>query len=152
DKIVGMNEPRERIMQAIRLSETTPDVPVKPLLLEGPPGTGKSFLATCIAAELQREVVEIKTHDVLSHRLGGTESQVRAYFERAARVKPLPALVVINEFESLCPKLKDSSESWHSTLRQCFLTLFDDTIDPASMLCGVRVVLTTNFVDNVDPA
>lgn len=115
-------------------------------------GTGKSFLATCIAAELDLEVVEIKTHDVLSHRLGGTESHVRAYFECAARFKPHPGLVVINEFESLCPKLKDSSESWHSTLRQCFLTLFDDTIDPASTFWGIRVVLTTNYVDNVDPA
>ncbi|KAE9129175.1 hypothetical protein PF010_g4246 [Phytophthora fragariae] len=152
DEIVGMEKPRERILQAIRLSETTPDVPVKPVLLEGPPGTGKSFLAMCIAAELGLEIVEIKTHDVLNHRLGGTESQVRAYFERAARVTPLPALVVINEFESMCPKLKDSSESWHSTLRQCFLTLFDDTIDPASKFWGVRVVLTTNFVDNVDSA
>lgn len=40
-EIVGMEEPRERILQTIRLSETTPNVPAKPLLLEGPPGTSR---------------------------------------------------------------------------------------------------------------
>ncbi|RLN88793.1 hypothetical protein BBJ28_00023295 [Nothophytophthora sp. Chile5] len=153
--IVGMEQPRRRIAQALRLAEKATDrqtLNLRPLLLEGPPGTGKSFLAMCVAAEMDREVVEIKCQDVLSRHLGGTEAQVRAHFERAARMTPTKGLVLINEFESLCPRLKEGSESWHATLRQCFLTLFDDSRDPTSRFFGVFVVATTNYVANVDSA
>lgn len=62
DEIVGMEKPRERILQAIRLSETTPDVPVKPVLLEGPPGTscvscrGGSLMLTIHSFHMQERV------------------------------------------------------------------------------------------------
>ncbi|KAG7387038.1 hypothetical protein PHYPSEUDO_014818 [Phytophthora pseudosyringae] len=110
-EIVGLAQPRERILHGQEFQR---------------------FLVTCIATELELEIVEINTQDVLSYRLGGTEKQVRAHFERAVRTKPRKALVIINEFENLSPRPTKSSASWHGTLRQCFLTLFDATIDPMS--------------------
>jgi hypothetical protein len=38
EAVVGMEQARARIMQAFRLAETNPELPIKPLLLEGPPG------------------------------------------------------------------------------------------------------------------
>ncbi|KAK1942366.1 Tyrosine-protein kinase JAK2 [Phytophthora citrophthora] len=169
---------RHKLVELIAEAKTKAPFLTKPVLLHGPPGTvsllllevsyltycydilgaGKSFIVASIAAELDRDVVKIKSQDVLSHRLGETEAHILACFRRAARVNPpaKTAIVVVEEFESLCPAMDtdgaQESNSWQSTVRQLLITLLEDTQTPSSEFFGLVIVATTNFSDRVDTA
>ena len=58
--------------------------PVHRLLLEGPPGTGKTMTAAVIAHELDLPLMTIRLDSVLSKYLGETGSKLRLLFEAVA--------------------------------------------------------------------
>ena len=58
--------------------------PVHRLLLEGPPGTGKTMTAAVLAHELDLPLLTIRLDALLSKYLGETASKLRVLFEAAA--------------------------------------------------------------------
>ena len=57
--------------------------PVHRLLLEGPPGTGKTMTAAVLAHELDLPLLTIRLDALLSKYLGETASKLRVLFESA---------------------------------------------------------------------
>jgi len=55
------------------------------LLLFGPPGCGKTFIARAVAGELGALFISVGLHDVLNIWLGESERRLHAIFERAAQ-------------------------------------------------------------------
>ncbi len=58
------------------------------LLLWGPPGCGKTFLARAVAGELGAQFISIGLHQVLDMWLGNSEKQLHEIFELARRNPP----------------------------------------------------------------
>jgi peroxin-1 len=54
------------------------------LLLCGPPGCGKSFLASAVAAECKLNFISVKGPELLNKYIGASEQSVRDVFARAA--------------------------------------------------------------------
>ena len=58
------------------------------LLLYGPPGCGKTFIARAVAGELGARFISIGLHDVLDMYIGQGEKNLHAIFENARRTSP----------------------------------------------------------------
>lgn len=72
--------------------------PVHRLLLEGPPGTGKTMTAAAIANELDLPLMTIRLDSVLSKYLGETGSKLRLLFDAVASQR---AVYLFDEFDAL---------------------------------------------------
>jgi SpoVK/Ycf46/Vps4 family AAA+-type ATPase len=72
--------------------------PVHRLLLEGPPGTGKTMTAAVLAHELSLPLLTVRLDSLLSKYLGETASKLRVLFDAAADQR---AVYLFDEFDAL---------------------------------------------------
>jgi transitional endoplasmic reticulum ATPase len=71
------------------------------ILLYGPPGNGKSFLAHATAGEFGLRLHEVSGAGIAERRAGDTERRVREAFAEAGR--RLPCLLFIDDIDSIAP-------------------------------------------------
>ncbi|MBI2375779.1 MAG: AAA family ATPase [Deltaproteobacteria bacterium] len=122
----------------------------KGVLIEGPPGTGKSRLARAFANELGRPVLAVPGSGFVDMFVGTGASRVRDLFDTAK--KEAPCVILIDDFDAFARKRGDASgfqggEREHAL--QQLLTCLDGS-DAASN--QVLLVATTNRPDLIDPA
>jgi peroxin-1 len=72
------------------------------LLLYGPPGCGKTYLASSIATQFNINFISVKGPELLNKYIGASEQNVRELFEKAEAQKP--CILFFDEFDSLVPK------------------------------------------------
>lgn len=72
--------------------------PVHRLLLEGPPGTGKTMTAAVLAHELSLPLLEVRLDSLMSKFMGETASKIRTVFEAAETQR---AVYLFDEFDAL---------------------------------------------------
>jgi SpoVK/Ycf46/Vps4 family AAA+-type ATPase len=72
--------------------------PIHRLLLEGPPGTGKTMTAAVLAHELDLPLLTIRLDSVFSKFLGETGSKLRLLFDAVAAQR---AVYLFDEFDAL---------------------------------------------------
>jgi len=76
--------------------------PPRGVLLHGPPGTGKTQLARCCAAEAGAALFVVSGPELLGEFAGESEARLRGVFD-AARAHPGPAVVFLDEVDALAP-------------------------------------------------
>lgn len=115
------------------------------MLLYGPPGCGKSFIAEKFAEEAGFNYVFVKSSDLASIYVHGSQEKIGTLFEEAR--KNAPTILNFDEFEALVPdrsKVNNTSESGEVNE---FLSQLNN--------CGkdrVFVIASTNRPDLIDPA
>lgn len=72
--------------------------PVHRVLLEGPPGTGKTMTAAVLAHELSLPLLSVRLDSVLSKFLGETAGKLRQVFDAVAEQR---AVYLFDEFDAL---------------------------------------------------
>lgn len=72
--------------------------PAHRLLLEGPPGTGKTMTASVLATELSLPMFTVRLDSLLSKFMGETASKLRIVFEAVARRR---GVYLFDEFDAL---------------------------------------------------
>lgn len=72
--------------------------PVHRLLLEGPPGTGKTMSASVLAHELSLPLLTVRLESLLSKFLGETAGKLRVVFDAVAQQR---AVYLFDEFDAL---------------------------------------------------
>jgi SpoVK/Ycf46/Vps4 family AAA+-type ATPase len=117
------------------------------LLLYGPPGCGKTFLARAVAGELSARFFAVGLHDVLDMWLGKSEQNVHAVFETARR--HAPCVLFLDEVDAL--GLKRSHLS-HSAGRNVVVQLLSEMDSTRNDNEGVFVLGATNQPWDLDPA
>lgn len=117
------------------------------LLLYGPPGCGKTFLARAIAGELGARFLSIGLHDVLDMWLGNSEKNLHAVFEEARRAAP--CVLFLDEVDALGQKRSHLSQSAGRNVVVQLLSELDSMTDDND---GVFVLAATNAPWDLDPA
>ncbi|MEV5972160.1 tetratricopeptide repeat protein [Streptomyces sp. NPDC051921] len=118
------------------------------LLLYGPPGCGKTFIARAVAGELGAGFMSVSLSDILDMYIGTSEKNVHDIFETARRQSP--CVVFLDELDALGAK---RSRSHHSGLRNVVNQLLTelDGVD-GDRNEGVFVLAATNVPWDVDLA
>ena len=120
--------------------------PQSGVLLFGPPGCGKTLLASVVASECGLNFISIKGPEVLSKYIGASEAAVRDLFSRAKAASP--CVLFFDEFDSLAPKRGHDSTGVTDRVVNQLLTHLDG-VEP---LVGVTVMAATSRPDLLDSA
>lgn len=115
------------------------------VLLDGPPGTGKTMAAHALAHALGRPVLQVDVPSVLSRWLGETEQRLAELFRRASAVD---AVLLFDEADSFFARrttdVKGANDRYANVEVNTVLQLLEQHE-------GV-IVLTTNLAEALDPA
>ena len=117
------------------------------LLLYGPPGCGKTFLARAVAGEMGAKFISVSIVDVLNMWIGNSERNLHEIFEAARR--NAPCVLFLDELDALGHKRSQMTSTSMRTIGNQLLTELDG-VD--SNNDGVFVLAATNAPWDVDPA
>jgi SpoVK/Ycf46/Vps4 family AAA+-type ATPase len=117
------------------------------LLMYGPPGCGKTFIARAVAGELGAKFISIGLADILDPYIGRSEQNVHELFQQARR--EAPCVVFLDEIDALGQRRSMTrNNAMRGTVNQLLTEL--DGVDGAND--GVFVLAATNQPWDVDPA
>lgn len=117
------------------------------LLMYGPPGCGKTYLARALAGELEAGFISVQITDILDPMLGTSERNVSELFLAARRAAP--CVLFFDEVDALGQRRSQTRNSaLRGTINQLLTEL--DGVDQDNE--GVFVLAATNQPWDVDPA
>ncbi len=153
EDIGGLDQELQRVREMIELPLKHPEMfdrlgiqPPKGVLLYGPPGTGKTLIAKAVANEAGAAFFSIQGPEIIGKYYGESEERLRAIFEKAKETSP--AVVFIDEIDSIAPKRDDVSGEVERRVVAQLLTLMDGLNGRGHLI----VIAATNRVDAIDPA
>ncbi|MEV1145327.1 ATP-binding protein [Micromonospora sp. NPDC049799] len=117
------------------------------LMLYGPPGCGKTFLARAVAGEMGAKFISLSIVDVLDMWMGNSERNLHELFEAARR--NAPCVLFLDEVDALGHKRSQVGSSSMRTLGNQLLAELDGMEGSNE---GVFVLAATNTPWDVDPA
>lgn len=154
DKVAGMHALKELLLREVVELVRDPEpqrryrlsIP-NGMLLYGPPGCGKTYIARQLAEELGYYFVEVIPSEVASPYIHGSVVRIRELFDKAA--KQAPAIIFIDEFEALAPSRSELGgfQDYKSEGVNEFLAHLNGCSEK-----NILVIAATNIPDNIDPA
>jgi transitional endoplasmic reticulum ATPase len=153
DDLGGMGTTIDQLREMVELPLRYPEIferlgvdPPKGVLLYGPPGTGKTRLARAVANESDASFFHIAGPEIMGSAYGESERRLREVFEEAA--KSSPAIIFIDEIDSIAPKRGQVQGETEKRLVAQLLTLLDG-LEPRQNLV---VIAATNRPEAIDEA
>lgn len=117
------------------------------ILLYGPPGCGKTYIAKATAGEMNARFINIGLHDILDMWIGNSEKNLHEIFEMARRNKP--CVLFFDEVDALGASRSDLKQSAMRHVINQFLAELDG-VDSDNE--GVLILAATNAPWSVDAA
>jgi ATP-dependent 26S proteasome regulatory subunit len=140
---------RELVQVPLKYREQLREIgarPIKGVLFTGPPGTGKTMLASAIAQEAQAEFYAVSGPTIFSKWYGESQSVLRAIFDDAAAQEA--SIIFFDEIDSVAPKRQSDAHEESQRVVAQLLTLMDGYRKSANVL----VIAATNRKDAIDDA
>lgn len=154
DDVGGMQEVKQRLEAAFLAPMRNPDLRRAygkslrgGLLMYGPPGCGKTFIAKAVAGELGAQFISVTIADVLDMYIGNSERNIADLFSLARR--SAPCVLFLDELDALGQK---RSHTRSGALRQTVNQLLSELDGVSSANDGVFVLAATNHPWDVDTA
>lgn len=119
------------------------------LLMYGPPGCGKTFIAKAIAGDLGASFIHVTLADLLSKWIGDSEKAIQSVFEDARAAAP--CVIFFDEFDALGGRRASGGGGAHS-MRMIVTQLLEELDGVASDNDGVYFLAATNRPWDIDPA
>jgi transitional endoplasmic reticulum ATPase len=116
------------------------------LLLHGPPGVGKSFIARAAAGEFGLNLIHVTTADVVSAYAGEAARNLRRAFSFAAG--RIPCILFFDEFDSIAQRRDD----WQNQEARRTVNELLREVEQWRRVPELIVMAATNDLDALDPA
>ena len=150
----GMDQVKDEIRMKIIMPLTHPDLYKAygksiggGILLYGPPGCGKTYLARATAGEVNAGFIAVGINDVLEMWIGQSERNLHEIFERARNHKP--CVLFFDEVDALGASRSDLRHSSGRQLINQFLSELDGVQTNNE---GVLILAATNAPWHLDSA
>lgn len=117
------------------------------ILLYGPPGCGKTFIAKATAGQIQSKFFTIGLNDILDMWIGNSEKNLHGIFEIARQNKP--CVLFFDEIDALGASRTDMKQSSSRHLINQFLLELDGINSNNE---GILIIGATNTPWNLDSA
>jgi AAA+ superfamily predicted ATPase/Flp pilus assembly protein TadD len=154
DKVAGMHSLKELLRREVVEPLRNPE-PFKRyrltipngILLSGPPGCGKTYIARQLAEELGYHFVEVIPSALASPYIHSTVKLIGELFDKAAA--QAPAIIFIDEFEALVPSRSELGglQEYKAEEVNEFLAQLNGCSEK-----GILVMAATNQPEKIDPA
>lgn len=150
--VAGMSELKEEITKSVlnilRNTEKAKKYKISipnGMLLYGPPGCGKSFFAEKFAEESGYNFIYVKSSDLASIYVHGSQEKIGKLFDEAR--ENAPTILCFDEFDALVPTRENISNASQSGEVNEFLSQLNNCGQD-----GVFVIASTNRPQNIDKA
>ncbi|MDY0110031.1 MAG: AAA family ATPase [Candidatus Krumholzibacteria bacterium] len=153
DNVAGAGEAKRRLREIIgwirnpeSLRTMGVDLP-SGILLEGPPGNGKTLLARATAGEANLPFFAVAATDFVSKYVGESEANIRELFERAATYAP--SILFIDEIDAIGASRSAERAGVHDSMLNQLLVSMDGFTRRDR---PIFFLAATNRADLLDPA
>ena len=153
--VAGMTEVKKRLEAAFLAPMRNPELRRLygksmrgGLLLYGPPGCGKTFIARAVAGELGAKFIAVSFADIIDMFVGQSERNIHELFEHARR--SAPCVLFLDEVDAIGQK---RTQLRHTPMRSAVNQLLLELDDVAGNNNeGVFLLAATNYPWDVDSA
>ena len=150
--VAGMSELKKMVQEKIIFVLKNKDLatkykltPPNGMLLYGPPGCGKTFFAEKFAEESGFNFISVKSSDLGSTYIHGTQGKIAELFKKAEQNPP--TVICFDEFDALVPNRSGVDNQSLSSEVNEFLSQLNNCSQR-----GIFVICTSNRPDKIDPA
>lgn len=118
--------------------------PRRRVLLSGPPGTGKTMTAHCLAGELQFPLFSVMLHGLITKFMGETAQKLKLVFDA---IKTTRGVYLFDEIDALAAARGEGNDVGEARrVLNSFLQFLDEDTGPSI------VIATTNLAEILDRA
>lgn len=155
DDIAGMDDLKKEMMYAVDILKNSAEYrkkgirPTKGIVLEGPPGNGKTLFAKALAEEAGVNFIATKGADFQSMFMSIGPRKIKQLFRKARRHKP--CIIFIDEFDGIGER-RNFAGSGIDKENNRIITAMLSEMDGFENEDGVLVIAATNSYASLDAA